>query len=124
MPNDLQELDAVESPPQKHGALDARMVSMRYPMEVNLIGDSAATLRKLLPLLDRKPDRSWRETIEKNVKSWWEVLQNRAMNDAKPLNLSASSGNCRPSCRKGASSPATQARALTGMRAMSRSVAA
>jgi pyruvate dehydrogenase (quinone) len=66
--------------------LDARMVSMRYPMEVNLIGDSAATLRKLLPLLERKPDRSWRETIEKNVKSWWEVLQNRAMNDANPIN--------------------------------------
>jgi pyruvate dehydrogenase (quinone) len=66
--------------------LDPRMVSMRYPMEVNLIGDSAATLRKLLPLLERKPDRSWRETIEKNVKSWWEVLQNRAMNDANPIN--------------------------------------
>ena len=66
--------------------LDPRMVSMRYPMEVNLIGDSAATLRKLLPLLDRKPGRSWRETIEKNVESWWEVLQNRAMNDANPLN--------------------------------------
>ena len=66
--------------------LDPRMVSMRYPMEVNLIGDSAATLRKLLPLLDRKPDRSWRETIEKNVESWWEVLQNRAMHDANPLN--------------------------------------
>jgi pyruvate dehydrogenase (quinone) len=66
--------------------LDPRMVSMRYPMEVNLIGDSAATLRKLLPLLDRKPDRSWRETIEKNVKSWWEVLRNRAMHDANPLN--------------------------------------
>ena len=66
--------------------LDPRMVSMRYPMEVNLIGDSAATLRKLLPLLDRKPDRSWRETIEKNVKSWWELLQNRAMHDANPLN--------------------------------------
>ncbi len=66
--------------------LDPRMVSMRYPMEVNLIGDSAATLRKLLPLLERKPDRSWRETIEKNVKSWWEVLQNRAMNNANPVN--------------------------------------
>jgi pyruvate dehydrogenase (quinone) len=66
--------------------LDPRMVSMRYPMEVNLIGDSAANLRKLLPLLERKPERSWRETIEKNVKSWWEVLQNRAMHDANPLN--------------------------------------
>jgi pyruvate dehydrogenase (quinone) len=66
--------------------LDPRMVSMRYPMEVNLIGDSAATLRKLLPLLERKQDRSWRETIEKNVKEWWEVLENRAMKDANPLN--------------------------------------
>jgi pyruvate dehydrogenase (quinone) len=66
--------------------LDPRMVSMRYPTEVNLIGDSAATLRQLLPLLERKQDRSWRETIEKNVKSWWEVLENRAMNTANPLN--------------------------------------
>jgi pyruvate dehydrogenase (quinone) len=66
--------------------LDPRMVSMRYPMEVNLIGDSAATLRKLLPLLEHKQDRSWRETIEKNVKEWWEVLENRAMKDANPLN--------------------------------------
>jgi pyruvate dehydrogenase (quinone) len=66
--------------------LDPRMVSMRYPMEVNLIGDSALTLRKLLPLLDRKPDRSWRETIEKNVTGWWEVLKSRAMHDADPIN--------------------------------------
>src|SRR5689334_9619413 len=66
--------------------IDPKMVSMRYPMEVNLIGDSAATLRKLLPLLDRKSDRSWRETIENNVKEWWETLKNRAMNDADPLN--------------------------------------
>src|SRR5438477_7506870 len=65
--------------------LDPRMVSMRYPMEVNLIGDSAATLRKLLPLLDRKPDRAWRETIEKNVASRWKVLENRATNVADPL---------------------------------------
>ena len=66
--------------------LDPRMVSMRYPIEVNLIGDSAATLRKLLPLLERKPDRSWRETIEKNIAAWWKVLESRAMNDANPIN--------------------------------------
>jgi len=55
-------------------------------MEVNLIGDSKATLHRLLPLLHRKPDRSWRETIEKSVKEWWGVLRTRAMNDATPLN--------------------------------------
>ena len=66
--------------------IDPKMVSMRYPMEVNLIGDSAATLRKLLPLLEHKQDRSWRQQIEKNVKEWWQTLENRAMVGANPLN--------------------------------------
>src|SRR5213075_3608396 len=39
--------------------LDGRMLGIRYPMEVNLVGDSARTLRALLPLLERKADRSW-----------------------------------------------------------------
>ena len=29
-------------------------LSLRYPMEVNLVGDSAATLKALLPLLEQK----------------------------------------------------------------------
>ncbi len=66
--------------------IDGRMLSIRYPMEVNLIGDSAATLRALLPMLERKTDRSWREQIERDVADWWGVLEARAMNDAKPLN--------------------------------------
>jgi pyruvate dehydrogenase (quinone) len=66
--------------------LDPRMVSIRYPMEVNLIGDSAATLRALMQLLERKQDRSWRKQIEGSVKKWWRVLETRAMNEAKPLN--------------------------------------
>src|SRR5205085_8911652 len=40
-----------------------RMLSLRYPMEVNLCGDSAATLRELLPLLRRKQHRSFQEEI-------------------------------------------------------------
>ena len=36
--------------------IDGTMLSLRYPMEVNLIGDSAATLRALLPLLEQKTD--------------------------------------------------------------------
>lgn len=66
--------------------LDPKMVSMRYPMEVNLIGDSAMVLRALLPLLKKKDDRAWRESIEKNVKEWWETLENRAMSSANPIN--------------------------------------
>ncbi|MGI8568139.1 MAG: thiamine pyrophosphate-requiring protein, partial [Methylocella sp.] len=66
--------------------LDGKMLSIRYPMEVNLQGDSAATLQALIPLLQRKTDRSWREKIEKGVAHWWKVLEGRAMNTANPLN--------------------------------------
>ncbi len=66
--------------------IDGRMIGIRYPMEENLVGDSAQTLRALIPLLERKTDRSWREEIEQGVAEWWKVLETRAMKDADPLN--------------------------------------
>ncbi|KFI23655.1 thiamine pyrophosphate-requiring protein [Nitrosococcus oceani] len=66
--------------------LDGRMLGIRYPMEVNLVGDSAETLRALIPLLTRKTNRAWREKIEKDVAQWWQVLESRAMHDADPIN--------------------------------------
>ncbi|QJQ95710.1 MULTISPECIES: thiamine pyrophosphate-requiring protein [Halomonadaceae] len=66
--------------------IDGRMLSMRYPMEVNLVGDSAATLQALLPFIERKQERAWREEIEKSVAQWWEVLEARAMAEANPVN--------------------------------------
>lgn len=62
------------------------MLSLRYPMEVNLVGDSAETLRLLLPLLTEKTDRSWRERIEENITDWWQTLESRAMASADPVN--------------------------------------
>jgi pyruvate dehydrogenase (quinone) len=55
----------------------ARMLSLRYPMEVNLLGDSRATLKELLPLLKRNQDRSFQETIVKNVADWWRLMDDR-----------------------------------------------
>jgi pyruvate dehydrogenase (quinone) len=66
--------------------IDGKMLSIRYPMDVNLIGDSKSTLTELIPLLKRKEDRKWRETIEAEIKDWWKVLEVRAMNDAYPVN--------------------------------------
>ena len=66
--------------------IDGRMLSLRYPMEVNLVGDSQETLRALIPLLNRKTDRAWRSQIEKNVARWWRVLEGRAMAEAQPIN--------------------------------------
>ena len=66
--------------------LDGRMVGIRYPMEVNLIGDSTLTLRALLPLLERKTDRAWQQEVEQNVREWWEVIERRANEPAEPVN--------------------------------------
>jgi pyruvate dehydrogenase (quinone) len=59
---------------------------MRYPTDVNLVGDARETLRALIPLLQRKEDRAWREEIEANVQRWWEILDDRAHQSANPLN--------------------------------------
>ena len=66
--------------------IDGRYIGMRYPYEVNLVGDAAATLRALIPRLRRKDDRFWRETVEANVARWWEVMAAEAMVDADPVN--------------------------------------
>jgi pyruvate dehydrogenase (quinone) len=66
--------------------IDPTMIGLRYPFEVNLVGDARATLRALLPLLTPKTDRSWRETVQSNVARWWEVMERRAKVDADPIN--------------------------------------
>ena len=65
--------------------IDAGMLSLRYPMDVNLVGDAAETLKALLPLLNQK-DSKWRDTIEKSVADWWKLLDKRAHTEANPVN--------------------------------------
>jgi len=62
------------------------MLSLRYPMEVNLVGDAAETLRELLPLLEQKAHGSWRQEIAANMEKWWKTLEERAMQPANPVN--------------------------------------
>ncbi len=66
--------------------IDGRMLGLRYPMELNLIGDSVQSLRALIPLLKRKEDRSWREKIESDIRDWWKVVEARAKESANPIN--------------------------------------
>ncbi|WP_368516484.1 thiamine pyrophosphate-requiring protein [Rhizobium sp.] len=62
------------------------MLSLRYPMEVNLVGDARETLQALLPLLKQKQDLSWRKEIETSVGEWWRTLEARAHAEANPVN--------------------------------------
>jgi pyruvate dehydrogenase (quinone) len=66
--------------------LDATMLGLRYPTEVNLVGDARDTLHALIPLLERKEDRSWRQEVERNVNEWWKIVEARALSAADPVN--------------------------------------
>src|SRR5438094_7336503 len=66
--------------------LQGRMLGIRYPMEVNLVGDSAETLAALLPHLKRKDNRSWRQKIDKSILEWNRILEAHAQVEAHPLN--------------------------------------
>jgi pyruvate dehydrogenase (quinone) len=63
-----------------------KWIGMRYPYELNLVGDAKITLQALIPLLERKADRSWREKIESEVADWWQTAERRAMTGAEPIN--------------------------------------
>ncbi|MBE7185212.1 MAG: thiamine pyrophosphate-requiring protein [Methylobacterium mesophilicum] len=65
---------------------DAGMLGLRYPNEVNLLGDAKATLQALRPLLRHNPAEEWRKTIRENVQATWEEAKSLAMADADPIN--------------------------------------
>src|SRR5579872_5420302 len=54
----MPELDQARAVQIDH---DGSLIGMRYPYEVNLVADARTALQALLPLLERKSDRSWRE---------------------------------------------------------------
>jgi pyruvate dehydrogenase (quinone) len=66
--------------------LDGRMLNIRYPMELGLVGDAKATLERLIPLVQHKTDRKWQEKIVGDVEDWWKVVEERALQDADPIN--------------------------------------
>lgn len=66
--------------------LDPTMIGMRYPNELNLIGDSKATLQKLIPLLSPKARSKWQQQVEENVEAWWDSMAREARVEADPIN--------------------------------------
>jgi len=66
--------------------IDGKMLGIRYPMDINLQGDSKATLQKLIPLIKQKKDQEWRRKLENEIERWWRVIEARAQNTAEPVN--------------------------------------
>ena len=66
--------------------IDGSLIGVRYPNDVSLVGDSRDTLRALLPMLKRKEDRSWLDTIQSARQTWERILDDRAHMKADPVN--------------------------------------
>jgi pyruvate dehydrogenase (quinone) len=81
-------IEFMPKPGQAEGVqieLDPKRVGLRYPVEVGLVGDSASTLRELIPLLRRKDDRSFLNAAQAGMKDWWELMEKRATRADKPM---------------------------------------
>jgi len=66
--------------------IDPKNLGLRYPTELNLVGDASATLFELLPLLEEKQDRTWVEHLAKTKRRWHEEEMARANVSADPIN--------------------------------------
>ena len=81
-------LEFLPKPKQARGIqieLDPKRIGLRFPVEVGLVGDSKRTLQALLPLLERKKDRSFLEEAQGGVKEWQQVMQTQATREDKPM---------------------------------------
>ena len=65
--------------------VDAAHIGLRFPVDVGLIGDCKSVLEALVPMVDRKPDRSFLETAQKSMKKWVELMQERGMRTDMPM---------------------------------------
>ncbi|MGV9878559.1 thiamine pyrophosphate-dependent enzyme [Streptomyces sp. NPDC003006] len=65
--------------------LNADRIAMRYPVEVGLVGHAAAVLEQLLPLLERKTDRSFLERAQATTRRWWELIGEQAASSGTPM---------------------------------------
>ena len=58
--------------------IDGRLIGMRYPMEVALVGDAATRCARCCRCSSARRTARWREGIEGDVERWWRVLEERA----------------------------------------------
>ncbi len=81
-------IEFLPKPGQARGVqidMDPTRIGLRYPVEVGLVGDSRATLKRLLPLLDRKQDRSFLEKAQDGMRQWWKLMETQGTRPDKPM---------------------------------------
>jgi pyruvate dehydrogenase (quinone) len=64
---------------------DPTRIGLRYPVDVGLTGDAKATLEALVPLLDRRADRTFLEWAQGEMREWRTLMRERSTRDDQPL---------------------------------------
>src|SRR5499427_904972 len=65
--------------------LDPMRIGLRYPVEVGLVGDSARTLQRLLPLLKRNKHRKFLNRAQAGMRDWWKLMEDYGTRTDKPM---------------------------------------
>jgi pyruvate dehydrogenase (quinone) len=65
--------------------IDPARIGTRHPVEAGLVGDCGQVLAALLPLLQRKEDRSFLRRAQERMRGWNEVMELRGTNAAHPM---------------------------------------
>jgi pyruvate dehydrogenase (quinone) len=81
-------LEFMPKPGQAKGVqidIDPKRISLRYPVDVGLVGDSKIVLQHLIPLLQRKEDRGFLKMAQAGMKDWWERMEKQATRMDKPM---------------------------------------
>jgi pyruvate dehydrogenase (quinone)/pyruvate oxidase len=64
---------------------DPTRLGLRFPVDVGLTGDARATLQALLPMIERREERSFLEQAQARMKEWRELMRTRAAREEMPL---------------------------------------
>jgi pyruvate dehydrogenase (quinone)/pyruvate oxidase len=81
-------IEFMPKPGKAHAAqidLDPKRIGLRYPVEVGLVGDSANTLRELIPFLGKREDRSFLKKAQEGMKEWNKLMEERASRTDIPM---------------------------------------
>jgi pyruvate dehydrogenase (quinone)/pyruvate oxidase len=65
--------------------IDPMRVGLRFPVDVGLVGDSRRTLQALLPLLQRREDRTFLQQAQAGMEKWRELMLEKATRQDLPM---------------------------------------
>jgi pyruvate dehydrogenase (quinone) len=65
--------------------VDPARIGSRHPVEVGLVGDTAAVLSALLPLIAPKTDRSFLNKAQERMRDWNKLMHARGTADVMPM---------------------------------------